>query len=244
LFSALVLTSLVWLRGESLTWRRNYRIYLILGLLNSAIPFSLFAWASLSLQAGTLAIVNSSTPMMTAILGALLLSEPISIRRWLGMGFAVVGIALASSSKAGHLGEQAWLGTLAAFLASTCYAVASIYAKKRTNHLSSVALATGSQQVAALLLVPFAWMNFQRWPGTLEWFAIAGLGLFPTALMLILFYYLLARVPASKAMSSVFLIPVFGIFWGTLLLDEAVSGVILGGALLTILGTALIVRAR
>ena len=83
----------------------------------------------------------------------------------------------------------------------------------------------------------FSWPA--RAPDALAWSSVALLGLLSTGLGYVLFFRLLARVGPARAITVTFLVPVFGMLWGALFLDEAITANMVAGAVTILAGTAL-----
>lgn len=226
-------------RGEPLHFRQHWRHYLVIGLFNSALPFALFAYAAGSLGAGLLSILNSTSPLFAALIGALWLGQPIRPLALLGLllGLAGVGV-LAWDGLQGDNGS--WLPMLAAALAPSAYAFASVYSRHWGRGITPLATTQGSMIVAALLLLaPAAALPLPSDPNPWAWGALLGLAVLCTAWAYLLYFQLVHEVGPLGALSVTFLIPVFGVLWGVLLLGEKLGGHLFLGGSLVLLGTAL-----
>lgn len=222
-------------------WRRWGRHYVIVGILGSAVPFLLWAYAALTLGAGLLSVLNATAPMFGALCSALLLREKLSARRILGLVIGVAGVALVTQPAPGtDLHYPALLGAL---LAASCYGLIATYIKRFASKAPSRGMAVGSQLAAGVLLIPF----IPLWPPTAAPTALAvasilALGLVCTAIAYLLYFRLIADLGATGALTVTYLIPVFGVLWGALFLGEALSASMLAGGALVILGTVLVLR--
>ena len=115
-----------------------------------------------------------------------------------------------------------------------------MYKRQLLGGVPALVSAAGSQIVAAVLLLPFAvwfWPTVQ--PGLMAWSAAIVLGVGCTALAFLLFFRLIANVGASRAVTVTFLIPLFGVLWGSLFLGERLAAGMLVGGVIVVLGTAL-----
>lgn len=238
--AAACLLPLLWWRGQSGLLRQHAGAMLVVGLLNSAIPFVLIAWAVLSITSGLASILNAVTPIFTALIGALWLKERLSQSQMLGLLTGFAGVLLLAADKADFKpGGSGW--AMVAMLGATlCYGIVTHYTRRKLAGVPSLVTATGAQLMAALVLLPLA---YQYWPAVMPdlkaWLAVIGLGVGCTALAFVLFFRLLAEVGASQAVTVTFLIPVFGVLWGSLLLGETVSAPMLLAGTVIVLGTAL-----
>ncbi len=246
--AAVILLALLAWRADLSDIRRHAPRFLLLGAVNTAIPFSLFAYAALTITAGLASILNATAPLFTALVAWAWLRERLTPLQWLGMAIGMAGVGWLSASKAQlSLGGSA-LAIGAGVLASLSYGVSASVVKRHFTGVRPLAVAAGSQSAAALLLLPCA---IARWPaGTVrpvDWASAAALGVLCTGLAYILYFRLIARVGPATAMTVTFLIPAFAMLWGALFLGEAVTGTMLAGCGVILAGTALatgVVRFR
>lgn len=226
-------------------WRRHWRRYLILGALNAAIPFTLVALATLTITASLAAILNATTPLFTALLTMLWLKEPLTTKKLVGLISGMVGVSLVVGWSSVPISREAIVAVIAALLAPCSYAFAGVYAKTATTHAAPLALATGQQVAAALWLLPLAVATLPEGPPAVPIVgAVLALALLSTAVGYVIFFKLIARVGATTTLSVTFLAPVFGVVWGALLLDEAVTITQLLGLAAILAGLVQITDAR
>jgi drug/metabolite transporter (DMT)-like permease len=242
--ASLVLLPLVALRGELAHVRRHWKPLLLLGCINSALPFIGFSYAALHINAGLSAIFNASTPLFTAVIAFLWLGSLLSRPKTLGIliGFVgVFGLAWSKASvKADADGAAIALSIAACIAASLCYGLAANFSKKYLADLPPMAVAAGSQAGAALvLLLPTLWLWPAQAPGALAWTHAVVLALVCTGAAYVLYFRLIAHVGPSNTVTVTFLIPAFAVVWGLLFLGEAVSPQMLLGCAVILLGTGL-----
>lgn len=241
--AACLLALLGW-RGGLHHLRSHAAPLLMVGVLHTAVPFVLFSYAVLSITSGFASILNATTPMWTALVAWLWLRQNFRAAQWLGLAIGMVGVAVLVWGKVDFKpGGTQWTATLAigaGLLGAAAYGLAGNYAKRHLAGVNSLAVATGSQMGAAIVLLPFAlWL----WPqGSIDvraWGAVAALGIACTALAYILYFRLLESVGAVRALAVTFLIPLFAVFWGGVFLEESVSAQMIVGGAIILLGTAL-----
>lgn len=220
--------------------RRQAGALTVMGLFNSGLPFLLIAWATLSITAGLASIMNAMTPVFTALIGALWLGDRLDGRRGLGLLLGLAGVALLAADKADFRpGGSGW-AIVAMLLATACYGFAANHTRRYLQGVPALVNATGTQLVSALVLLPPAlWSWPERMPGLGPWLAALVLGVACSALAYLLFFRLIARVGASRAVTVTFLVPVFGTLWGALFLGEPVTASMLAGGAVVLLGTGL-----
>lgn len=218
----------------------HWRHFLKVGLFNSALPFVFFAYAAQTLSASLMSILNSAAPIFGALLGALWLRQPVSRSAALGLACGVAGVATLVGGGAAVRGEAWWSAVIAGLAAPLCYGIASLIAKQSPPGLTPLANAHGSMWAAALLVLPCTlFMPLQATPQPRDWAALVALALICTGAAYLLYFRLIEDVGPMQALSVTFLIPVFGVLWGVLLLDEQVGWNTLVGGALVLCGTAL-----
>jgi drug/metabolite transporter (DMT)-like permease len=240
LFAALFLAVVGAVLRKPLDARRNAVHYLVLGLFNSALPFLLFAFAARTLSASLLSILNATAPIWGAAIGALWTRTLLSARSLLGMALGVAGVALLVGFDPGTLREGAPLAIALALAASLSYGIATNYAKS-ARKVEPFANAHGSMWAAALLIapaVPFAPPSALPTPAIA--LAVLALGVLCSGIAYLLYFRLIADIGAASALTVTFLVPVFGVLWGHLILGEPLGWNTLVGALVVIVGTALV----
>jgi drug/metabolite transporter (DMT)-like permease len=234
-----------WFRftGFDADLRRHWRKFLVIGLVNSALPFLLFAFAAVHIPASYSVILNTATPLFAALLSVIWLDERLTVMRGTGLALGAAGVALVTG--AGPFVPDAMFGwAIAACLcAALCYALAGIYIKRRAVAVKSMAIAGWSQVFAGAALLPL--VPFAPPPGALTPGVIAnvlGLALLCSAVAYLLYYRLIADIGPTRAMSVTFLMPLFGMVWSVLFLDETITLPMIAGCALIVGGTALVVR--
>jgi drug/metabolite transporter (DMT)-like permease len=223
--------------------RRYWRQYLVIGVVNSSLPFVLFAYAALIIPASYSVILNSTTPLFTAVLAVPLLGERLTFAKIAGLFAGAAGVAFVS--RAGPIAADLDLGmAVAACLgATTCYAVSSIYMKRHAAGAKPIAIAGWSQILAGIVLLPL--VPFAPAPGPITPLIAAnvlGLALICSSIAYVLYYRLIADVGPTRALTVAFLMPAFGMVWGALFLDETITWPMIAGCVLIIGGTGAVLR--
>jgi drug/metabolite transporter (DMT)-like permease len=238
--AALVLLPLLALRGDLTELRRQPARFTLLGAVNTAIPFTLFAWAALSITAGLASILNATAPLFGALIAWVWLRDRLTPLQWLGMAIGFGGVLWLAMSKASFSAGGTGWAILAGLGATLSYGLSANVAKRFFNGVRPLAVAAGSQTAAALLLFPFAVL---AWPATSpaprDWAAAIALGVLCTGIAYILYFRLIARVGPATAMTVTFLIPAFAMLWGGLFLGEQVTATMIAGCAVILAGTSL-----
>ncbi len=201
------------------------KLWPMLGLIaaiNSATPFVLFAWAAQRAPAGIGAITNAMAVLFTALVGFMFFGEKIGTRRAAALlaGFAGV-VVLASGKTAGaSVGWAVAAGATAAFL----YGIGVNLVRRHLVGLPPAATSAATLSCATLLTLPFA---IAQWPQHAiprhSWLAATLLGVLCTGLAFVMYYRLIARIGASRAVTVTYLVPLFGVAWAWLLLGEPLT---------------------
>ena len=225
---------------KPLNARQHWRHYLVLGIFNAAVPFLLFAFAAQTLSASALSILNATSPIWGAVIGAVWMRHPLNKRTVLGLALGIIGVSLVVGLD--HMTAQrgAGIAIAAALLAAFCYGIATNYVKAAKS-VDSFSNAHGSMWVASLLIapaVPFAPVSV--YPGVGIMFAVVVLGIVCTGMAFLLYFRLVHNIGATSALTVTFLIPVFGILWGSLFLGEVITPGMIVGSIFVILGTAMV----
>lgn len=239
---ALVLLPFLWrerARFPAAVWPK----LALIGAINSAVPFALFAWAAQHAPAGISAITNAMAVLFTALVGFLFYGEKIGLRRATALlvGFAGVAVLASGKSAGASFGWAVVAGCGAAFL----YGVGVHLLRRHLTGMPPAGVAAATLGTSALLVLPFA---IAQWPATPisgeAWWSAGMLGVVCTGLAYALYYRLIQRIGAGRAVTVTYLVPLFAVAWAWWLLDEPLT-VTMGIAGALILGSvALSQRAR
>lgn len=245
-FLAVVLLVRRPVREAADTLRKHALPLLAVGILNSAAPFCLFAYAELTLSAGVTSVINASTPLWGALVAFVWLRDRLSGMRTLGLVVGFLGVLMlvwdqiaapdGSAAPPLHIA----LAAAAALGATLLYGIAASATKRHLTGVDALTVATGTMTAATLVLLPLAAIY---WPSTpispRAWGAVIALGIGCTGVAYMLFFHLISVAGPAKTITVTFVIPIFGILWGTLFLGESVSTGMLEGCAVILLGTAL-----
>jgi drug/metabolite transporter (DMT)-like permease len=227
--------------GMALDVRGRWRVYLPIALLNSAVPFVLIAAAQRELAASYTVILVSTSPLFAALIAAVALQEPLTLRKVAGLGLGIAGVALLIGWNPAALDLPPLWAIAAVLAAALLYAIAGVYTRIFAQGIPPIATAAGSQLGAALLVLPFvAAVPPGAMPTPLEWLNVLALALASSALAFILYFQLIRSIGPVKTLTVNFLTPIFGVGGGVLLLGERITANMLSGAAVILVGTALV----
>ncbi|HEY4276489.1 MAG TPA: DMT family transporter [Rhizomicrobium sp.] len=208
---------------------QQWKSFLVLGLLNNVIPFSLIAFGEIHIASGSAAILNATTPIFTILVAHIFTAdEKITPAKGIGVLAAFLGVAVligpAALSGFGQGGDL--LGDAACLLAALVYGLGATYGR-RFKGIPPLKIATGQVTAATIILIPLAFMVDRPWalpmPSAGAWAALLAIALLSTALAYLLFFRILAVAGATNLVLVTFLLPGSALVLGALFLDEAVT---------------------
>ncbi len=244
--SLFLMPLLLW-RGLASDLKRHWRPVFLVGVLNSGIPFACYSFALLHITTGLSAILNATVPLFGALVAWVWLKDRPNGMRLLGLAIGFVGVALLATGKpsapAGAIpsteAETGW-AMLACLVATMCYGIGASFTKRHLSALPPLVTATGSQIGASLgLALPAMWTWPTHTPSVQAWGAVLVLGVLCTGFAYILFFKLIGIAGPAKALTVTFLVPVFALAYGAILLGELVTPWVLTCGTVILAGTSL-----
>ncbi|MFP7673202.1 DMT family transporter [Marivita sp. S0852] len=244
-WAMLVLWIVVILRKQALPKdMRLWGAFLVMGLLNNVIPFSLMAWGQLYVPTGLTSIFNAASAIFGIVVAALVFAdERITPRKALGVGLGFLGVCTAIELEALKDFDTGSLAQFAIVAGTVSYACAGSWARKYLAGVPPLVAAAGMLTGSALIMIPLTlWgegvPSFAVSAST--WGAIAYYAIIATALAYLLYYRVLAMAGSGNLLLVTLLIPPVAITLGAVVRDETLqTGDYLGFALL-VLGLSVI----
>ena len=225
---------------------RLWRAFLVMGLLNNAIPFSLIVWGQSQITAGVASILNATTPLLTVVVAHVVTAdEKITPARLMGVLLGLVGVVVVIGADAlSSLGVQT-VAQLACLAAALSYAFAGVFGRRfRTMGVSPLVTAAGQVTASSVTLIPVMLVVDRPWelpgPSLGTILACLGLAALSTALAYVLYFRILATAGATNLLLVTLLVPVSAILLGVVFLQETLLPNHLTGMALIGLGLATI----
>ncbi len=238
------------LRARGIALPRHGRLwgqFAVVGLVGSALPFTMLAWGEERITSALTSVLNASTPLFTAVLAAAMLRDRL---RWVQIGgllIGVGGVGVAAGLGRGDLAGSSLGGSVAAVLAGLCYGFSFTWSKRHLMGVVPLVAATGQLLTATIMLTPFAVVTSAAHgvvltPGRA--LAVLLLGVVGSGIAYVLNFGIIADLGATRASLVTYLIPVVAVAVGVLVLGEPFQLRVLAGGALIVAGIALVNRGR
>lgn len=224
-------------------WKNHGLLLFAIGITNSALPFFLYAFAALHIPASLSVMINAMAPIFGAIFGVFILKESIHKQKILGLFIGTLGVVTMSYSKALPNTSMAYVSILACLGAAACYGFSGSIIKKYAKDIPTKSLAGASQIFAGTALLP--WFISSPAQGNISIniiLLVLVFGVLCSGLAYLIYFHIMKTLGPTKALTVTFLMPVFGVIWGKLLLNEALYFQSLIGGALILLGTYWVVK--
>lgn len=245
LFGGLALCAWLALTRTQVDVRTRWRAYLLVGIVNSALPFVLFGYGALHLPASCLVILNATLPLFVAVLGVVALRERLTAPKLLALAAGLAGVALVTRTVPVEADASFVLAVAAGLGATLCYAIAAIGLKRYGSTLPPAGIAAWSQVFAAVMILPFAVPSRVAGPIDVEVvLSMAALALACSGIAYLLYFRLIRDIGPARTSTVTFLMPAFGMLWGAWFLGESITPGMIAGAALIVAGTATVLRQR
>ncbi|WP_248802203.1 DMT family transporter [Pseudomonas sp. MWU13-2100] len=231
-------------------FKGKFKVCLMLGVINSGLPATLYSVAAQVLPAGYSSIFNATTPLMGVLIGGLFFHEKLSLSKLAGIFLGLFGVAVLTRAGPVTFNLELLMGAAACLLATTSYGFAGFLTRRWLDHqggLDPRLSAMGSMFGATLVILPFFGYSAiahppASWGGMSVWLSLLGLGLVCTAFAYIMYFKLISDIGPVRSMTVTFMIPAFGVLWGALFLDEPLSMAHLYGGVLIALALWLVLK--
>jgi drug/metabolite transporter (DMT)-like permease len=224
--------------------RRIYGHLVVMALVNIALPFTLITWAEQSVDSALAAILNSSVPLFVIVIAPLFLpEEPIRVNGVVGLAVGFIGVVLLVSPGLVGAGGDLW-GSLALLGSSLTYAIGNVYNRRNVRGLPPLIPAVFQVTFALIIVGVLALVLERPWetatPDLEAWFSVVWLGIFGSGLAYLVYFRLLGRWGATRTALVAYLLPIFGIVLGYLVLNERLDVTLILGTVFIIAGVGLV----
>lgn len=223
-------------------WRKFWKAFLIVGLFNSALPFTLIALSEKVLTASMASILNSTTPLFTALLASLWVRESLSPQKLLGISLGIIGVVVLVGGSPLESTAEFYFAVAYSLLAALCYGIGTVYASRNiSGKMSGMHASIGQLLGAAVALtIPAATAIPSVMPSTNAILALLALTLISTSFAYLIYFFLLQNVGPTRTASVTFLVPVFGTIWGIIFMNNAFNWWMLLGMLIIFTSVGLV----
>lgn len=207
---------------------------LVLAILNNAIPFTLFSYASFGADSNILAILNATTAFNTMIIAYIWIGENVSAKQLFGLLLGFIGIFILVNPQNS---ETTLISSMSALLASFFYSYSTVYIQRQSVNANKMVLIGWSIIFSAVIMFP---VTIFYLPNTIPSISAIGsaiwLGVISTGIGFLGYVRLIDKIGAVKTSTVAYFLPVFGIIWGAVFLDEIISSTIIIGCLIVLIG--------
>jgi drug/metabolite transporter (DMT)-like permease len=245
LVSAAVLWGLLPILGHSIPRKRSlWGAYAFMGFFSGTLPYALISWGEQTISSGLAALLQATMPIFTVIMAHFFASdERMTLKGVLGVivGFAGVSILILPELRGGVQANV--LGQLAVVVSSVSYAGAAIFARGHLRGQPPLVSTMGQMTMGAVFTLPVALVVDRpsglspSLPAMSSWLSLTLLG---TVVAYVIYYSLIERTSATFVSTVTYIIPVFGLILGALVLGEELNGLLLGSLALILLGELLV----
>ena len=207
---------------------------LIIAIVSNAIPFTMFAYASLGATSNMLGILNGTTAFLTTVIAYFWLKESVSLKQIVGLLLGFIGVLILVNPSNG---STTFIASMCAMIGSLCYAFNATYLQKYHSISDKVVLIGWSMLFGGFFMIPLASFNLpDAIPDTNSILALFWLAVISTGLGYLAYVRLIDRIGAVKTVTLTYLLPVFSIIWGAIFLQEKITSIILGGFIFVMMG--------
>jgi drug/metabolite transporter (DMT)-like permease len=241
LVAGLMLAAFMYATGRRPEWRRHWRNWLFVAIVGTALPFTLIAEALRTIDASTAAILNALVPLFTTVIAAIWIRDPVTAPKAAGIVLSIAGTAILVGWTPQPMSAAELTAASMSVVATLLYGINMVFNTVRLREATPIATSACTLLLAALVLAPFTPVDrsFAAVP-TSAWLAVAGLAIVSTTVAFIYYYRLIADIGPVKASTVTLLVPVFGMIWGVIFLDEPLTPGRVAGCATILFGCAMI----
>ena len=207
---------------------------LVLAVTNNAIPFSLFSYGSFGADSNILAILNATTAFNTMIIALLWLGEKVTLKQVFGLVLGFIGVIILVNPESS---STSIISALLCLLGAACYSFSTVFIQKYSEKTDKMVLIGWSIVFSCFIMIPLTLLNLPpQIPSTNALLSAMWLGSISTGLAFFGYVYLIEKIGAVKTSTVAYFLPVFGIIWGAVFLNEVITGGIILGCATILIG--------
>ena len=207
---------------------------LVISISNNVIPFTLFSYASLGANSNILAILNATTAFNTMIIAYLWLGEKVSIKQIFGLALGFLGVLILVNPQSS---EATLIASLSCLVASVFYSFSAVFIQKNAAKTNKLVLIGWSLVFSSIIMMPMSYFYLPtKLPSLEATLAVIWLGAISTGFAFLGWVRLIEKIGAVKTSTVAYFLPIFGIIWGNIFLDEIISTTIVVGCLVILIG--------
>jgi drug/metabolite transporter (DMT)-like permease len=238
------------LRWQGLKLPRERGLWLsmgFVGFINAALPYTMFAWGEHQMGAnasGLASIYNATTPLWTVVFAQFFVrDERLTPLRTIGIFIGFSGVVYLFANAIGNIGSTDTWGQIVCLIAASCYGVGTLFVRRKFGTVPALISAFGQMVTGAAWLLPVALVvDSGHWqvPSLTSIGALLALAIIGTAIAQIIYFGLVKEVGATRTSQVTYLLPIFAIFWGWLVLAEPLRADMLIGLGIILLGVIVV----
>jgi drug/metabolite transporter (DMT)-like permease len=207
---------------------------LVISISNNVIPFTLFSYASLGANSNILAILNATTAFNTMIIAYLWLDEKVSTKQIFGLALGFLGVLILVNPQSS---EATLIASLSCLIASVFYSFSAVFIQKNAAKTNKLVLIGWSLVFSSIIMMPMSYFYLPtKLPSLEATLAVIWLGAISTGFAFLGWVRLIEKIGAVKTSTVAYFLPIFGIIWGNIFLDEIISTTIVVGCLVILVG--------
>ena len=207
---------------------------LVLAVTNNAIPFSLFSYGSFGADSNILAILNATTAFNTMIIALLWLGEKVTLKQVFGLVLGFIGVIILVNPESS---STSIISALFCLIGAACYSFSTVFIQKYSEKTDKMVLIGWSIIFSCFIMIPLTLINLpHQIPSTNALLSATWLGSISTGLAFFGYVYLIEKIGAVKTSTVAYFLPVFGIIWGAVFLNEVITGGIILGCATILIG--------
>ena len=234
LIAGLVFMPLLLQKKKRLLFKSYLPAIIIIAIVSNAIPFTMFAYASLGATSNMLGILNGTTAFLTTVIAYFWLKESVTSKQIIGLLLGFIGVLILVNPSNG---STTLIASLCAMIGSSCYAFNAVYLQKYHSNSYKKVLIGWSMLFGGIFMIPLASFNLPNsMPDINSILALLWLAVISTGVGYLGYVRLIDRIGAVKTVTLTYLLPVFSIIWGAIFLQEQITFIILGGFMFVMMG--------